>query len=376
VKPADPAARSRADRTADPQGEAASQDIEELSSAREFDEDRPKNRKLPVISWYRTPVDPKVLRELSRRSDWKGLVQVFSYLGILIITGTSAFYSIHHFPVWVTLLLFFLHGTGCSFMAAAAVHEMQHGTVFRSAFLNYFFLRFFAFFSWSNFYFGQPSHARHHRFTLHPPDDMEGMNNITWKAFRRIAIAYPLGAWRAVRNTWGLARKGTDKGWDAWGMTLLPEAKDRRRTVRWAWTLLIGHGLILVVSLYFHLWAIPILTSFCTFYGGWLMTLCAAPQHYGLPDHVSDFRICTRTYTTNLLCRILYWHMNYHLDHHMYPSVPCYNLKKLHEAIKHDLPHCPDGLFATWVEMIAIMKKTSRDATYRKQVLLSAPAGF
>lgn len=30
--------------------------------------------------------------------------------------------------------------------------------------------------------------------------------------------------------------------------------------------------------------------------------------------------------------------MNYHIEHHMYARVPCYNLEKLHNYVKHDLP--------------------------------------
>ncbi|MGY8902743.1 MAG: fatty acid desaturase, partial [Flavobacteriales bacterium] len=34
------------------------------------------------------------------------------------------------------------------------------------------------------------------------------------------------------------------------------------------------------------------------------------------------------------LILFLYWHMNWHTEHHLYAGVPCYNLKKLHQAVK------------------------------------------
>jgi fatty acid desaturase len=57
--------------------------------------------------------------------------------------------------------------------------------------------------------------------------------------------------------------------------------------------------------------------------------------------------------------------MNYHTEHHMYAAVPCYNLGKLHQAIKHDLPPCPHGLVATWKEIAAIQKMQDEDPTYQ-----------
>jgi len=42
--------------------------------------------------------------------------------------------------------------------------------------------------------------------------------------------------------------------------------------------------------------------------------------------------------------------MNWHLEHHMYAGVPCYNLKKLNSEIKDDLP-VPRTLFGAWKEM-------------------------
>ena len=34
----------------------------------------------------------------------------------------------------------------------------------------------------------------------------------------------------------------------------------------------------------------------------------------------------------------IYWNMNYHVEHHMFPIVPYHQLPALHEKIKHDLP--------------------------------------
>ena len=57
--------------------------------------------------------------------------------------------------------------------------------------------------------------------------------------------------------------------------------------------------------------------------------------------------------------------MNYHIEHHMYAAVPCYNLAKLHQAILHDLPPCPHGIGATWKEIAAIQKTQDEDPSYQ-----------
>jgi len=57
--------------------------------------------------------------------------------------------------------------------------------------------------------------------------------------------------------------------------------------------------------------------------------------------------------------------MNYHIEHHMYAAVPCYNLGKLHKLIRHDVPHCPRGLFAAYREIIATVLKQRVDPEYQ-----------
>ncbi len=54
----------------------------------------------------------------------------------------------------------------------------------------------------------------------------------------------------------------------------------------WARVILIGHALIVAVSLYFGWWMIPIVVTFAPFYGGCLQFLCNNTQHVGLQNAV------------------------------------------------------------------------------------------
>ena len=101
--------------------------------------------------------------------------------------------------------------------------------------------------------------------------------------------------------------------------------------------------------------------------------LCNNTQHAGLQDDVPDFRLCCRTFTLNRFAQFLYWDMNYHIEHHMYAAVPCYNLGRLHQLIKHDLAPCPHGLAATWKEIGDIQKMQKADPEYQHVMPLPAP---
>jgi fatty acid desaturase len=172
------------------------------------------------------------------------------------------------------------------------------------------------------------------------------------------------GCWGVIKDAIRIARGRFRSEWE---LKCFPESDPagRRVPMIWARTLLIGHGLIVGVSIYFHQWLVPVLFTFAPFYGGWLQSLINNTQHIGLCDNVPDFRLCCRTCYLNPLFKVLYWHMNYHTEHHMYPTVPCYNLRRLHAAIRHDLPQSPRGLIATWREIAAILRRQRDDPTYQ-----------
>ena len=324
------------------------------------------------VNWYRTPLDPARHKALHERSDILGLLQSLGYLGVLLMTGSLALYAARHWSVPVLISCIFLHGT-CFAFQINAVHELGHGTVFRSKFLNQFFLRIFAFLGWIHCDVFEKSHARHHRYTLHPPEDLEVVLpiRIMVKQFFQQGFLNPAGFWYSLKEAVRIAH-GKFSG--SWELKLFPVDNPglRRTPVRWARLLLAGQGLILLVSIFCQCWLIPVLVTFAPFYGGWLFFLCNNTQHIGLQDNVPDFRLCCRTFTLNPVAQFLYWHMNYHTEHHMYAAVPCYRLGKLHALIRHDLPQCPNGLLATWCEIIDIQKKQAIDPNYQYKAPLPA----
>jgi fatty acid desaturase len=333
-------------------------------------------RKPKAITWYRTPLSPEDLKSLCRKSDLLGSLQTGGFLLVYLATLSLALISFYRWHWTATVALTFLHGTVAAFMINA-VHELTHGTVFRTKSLNSFFAKLFGFLDWIDPEMFQTSHARHHRYTLHQPDDLEVVLPI--RLMVRDFLATGFIDYRGVRT---FARDTIRAAFrrklpNEWLESLYPpsDPQKRLRPVRWARLTLLGHGLLLALSLYFGIWILPILVSFTALYGRWLFWLCNNTQHIGLQDDVSDFRLCCRTFLLNPVVQFLYWHMNYHVEHHMYAAVPCYRLGRLHRLIRHDLPPCTRGIVATWREIWAIERIQETDPSYQHVPPLPTPAG-
>ena len=92
-------------------------------------------------------------------------------------------------------------------------------------------------------------------------------------------------------------------------------------------------------------------------YGAWHHVLTGILQHVGLAENVSDHRLNTRTVLMNPVSRFIYLNMNYHLEHHMFTMVPYYNLPKLHELIKHDVPRPEPSIHAAFKRLLPVLVK-------------------
>ncbi|MEM7080141.1 MAG: fatty acid desaturase [Pseudomonadota bacterium] len=328
------------------------------------------------VEWYRSPLERETLRALMQRSDARGWLQTVLHLGWFCTTAALAFWAFtlidsQSWPWAVPLLLaaLFLHGTMGPFMGLIAIHELQHRTVFKTRWLNDFFERVYAFISWSDYIWYQHSHVRHHMSTCHRQHDGEVVLPVRfslrrWNVWLGLLAWSPRATWTRMVLVWRHAR-GDIRG--DWYQHVLPASDPelRRAHRNWARTLLLGHGALAILFIASGHWFALVVFTFGTQYCSWLGFLCGVPQHYGLNSDIPDFRYNTRTFTCGWLPAFYYWNMQYHLEHHMYPAVPFFNLPKLRQAIEHDLPPAPHGLRATWQEMFAIRDAVKADSTYR-----------
>jgi len=79
---------------------------------------------------------------------------------------------------------------------------------------------------------------------------------------------------------------------------------------------------------------------------------------------VLDHRLNARTVYLNPISRFIYWNMNYHVEHHMFPMVPYHALPALHEELKADLPKPYNGIIETYREIISTLLRQLKDPTY------------
>lgn len=316
------------------------------------------------IDWYRSPIDRDLLARLNQRSDLLGLAQTLGHLAIIGLTAAASFYAWHIGSIPLLIVALFLHGGVYAFLLNG-FHELCHSSVFRTKWLNSFFLYFISFISGHNPIAFWASHQEHHKYTLHPPDDLEVTLPVKLPAlgFLKHGIVNFEGIYHHFRGQIRLSLGIIDGEWMNY---LFPANKPdaRRRLFNWARFCLLGHLAIAAVAVYFGLWLVPVLLSLAPFYGGLVQQLCNNTQHSGLQDETGDYRLCTRTVLLNPLLQFLYWHMNFHIEHHMYAAVPCYNLPRLHAAIRNDLPPTPNGLVESWKLIGEIMRRQAEDPTY------------
>ncbi|MEI8197888.1 MAG: fatty acid desaturase, partial [Phycisphaerae bacterium] len=184
------------------------------------------------VSWYRSPVSREDLRRLNQRSDFQAFLQTGGYLGLLALSGTAAYYSAGRWPWPVVILLFWLHGEFWHFLING-FHEFVHDSVFKTRWLNWFFLRVFSFLGWYNHHEFWASHTEHHKYTLHPPDDLEVVlpTKLTRRSFWLSALNWK-GPYYMLKGQWAVAR-GKISG--AWLLALYPESEPEKRRPRTRW---------------------------------------------------------------------------------------------------------------------------------------------
>ncbi|MGB1105642.1 MAG: fatty acid desaturase [Candidatus Puniceispirillaceae bacterium] len=325
------------------------------------------------IRWYRCPVDKKTLRSLMTPDDTRGLFMALGHLGLWATSGGIAFYLFSQ-QMWAGFVVaLFVHGTIGSFFTAPH-HELCHRTVFRTKWMNEAFLRIFALLGWNNFEIYQFSHNYHHRFTLHPEGDREEVMPAT-PSLRALYLLQLLtvnifggyqskGIVPTLHNFLAIAANRFDNPFNSWGEELYEGYDEhRRRASAWARITLLFHAVVIGGAFAIGQPILALLISGSPFIANLWRYLVGVPMHCGLKSSDTDFRKSVRTITLDPVSEFLYWHMNWHLEHHMFAGVPCYNLKALHQATADDMP-APRTLFGAWKEMRDTWKHQKTDPDY------------
>jgi fatty acid desaturase len=204
------------------------------------------------------------------------------------------------------------------------------------------------------------SHARHHTDTtivgrdaeiavMRPPDLLKAGLMFTGVLDFRFSLP------TLVRNAFG--------GLSPSERSFIPESEQSKAVAAARWHIAIYVATI-ALALVLRSWLPILLVGTPRLYGSWHMIMTGLLQHIGLADDVIDHRLNTRTVHMNPISRWIYWNMNYHVEHHMFPMVPYHALPRLHAAIKHD---CPTPYHSTWAayrEIIPAVLRQFREPTY------------
>jgi fatty acid desaturase len=75
------------------------------------------------------------------------------------------------------------------------------------------------------------------------------------------------------------------------------------------------------------------------------MLAYAGSQHFEKEENTTDLRRSTRSLRPNRLIDLFYWNMSFHIEHHLYPTVPFFALPKLNARLRDHLPE-PVGIFS------------------------------
>ena len=344
------------------------------------------------VRWYRCPLDREKLRAFSQLSDLQGWIQAGGHLALFVGTGTLA-YIFWSQQSWLGFLVaLWAHGTVGSFFKGVATHELGHGRVFRTKWLNPFFKYLFSLLSWWDPFDYALSHTYHHRYTRYPEADRENLPplepalgvKVLIKLFT-IDLFSPPGRnfgkgglfstiFVTIKSAFGMVGS-TEIPSREWLQALHEDQPDEfRKSIWWSRLLLVFHGTVIVVSFTTGLWVLPLLITFSSFIGNWLGYFVSRTQHTGLRSTVPDFRKNTRSITLNPLAEFLYWRMNWHTEHHMFAGVPCYNLKSLAREIAGDMPE-PRTLLGAWREMRETWHRQQTDPSYRFDTPLPKATG-
>ena len=330
-------------------------------------------RKTLKIDWYRCPIDKKVLTGLVQKSDARGLFQAGGHFGLWVVTGVTSFLLFNSGQWGWFFIALFLHGTVATFFTAPN-HELCHRTVFKTPWVNEFFLRLFGLFGWLNFRIYRFSHNYHHRYTLFLEGDREEILPVT-PSLRALYILQLFtfnifggyqsrGVIPTIRGFIQIARNDFSNPFNSWGEELYEGHDSQRRSaMSWARIVLAFHALVALLALAVGQPILILLVSGSVFVANWHRYFVGVTMHCGLRSGVSDFRKCARSVTLDPLSEFLYWHMNWHLEHHMFAAVPCYNLKKLHTAVADDMP-TTRTVIGAWKEMRETWRKQKTDPNY------------
>jgi MocE subfamily Rieske [2Fe-2S] domain protein len=312
---------------------------------------------LAEADWYQCPVPRETMRGFLQRKDAPAIRDTMLWFA-LILSSALATYALRH-SVWAV----FPYLAYCVLYASTSDsrwHESGHGTAFKTDWMNSVLYEIASFMVMRESTVWRWSHTRHHSDTLIVGRDPE------------IAVPRPPDVTRILMSFFNL--KGYPKYFksvllhvsghmSAEEQMYIPESEYSKIYLR-ARIYLSIYAAAVVVALSTRSLAPLLFVGLPNLFGSWLLVTYGLTQHAGLAENVLDHRLNCRTVEMGVVNRFLYWNMNYHIEHHMFPLVPYHALRKLHAVVKNDCPPPYPSLFAAWREIIPAIARQVKDPAY------------
>jgi MocE subfamily Rieske [2Fe-2S] domain protein len=314
-------------------------------------------RGLAEASWYQTSIPKEVMKQLLTRRDGPAIRDTLVWFLLLFMCGIAGYLL---WGTWWAILPFAVYGILYASVSDSRWHESSHGTAFKTDWMNNVLYEIASFMVLRESTPWRWSHTRHHSDTIIVGRDPEIAvqrpanlpilitNFLNFSALRK----YVQGLYLHIQG-----QLTSDEN------TYIPPTEIGQIKIR-AWIhILIYLGIIflgLVTKSFLPLMYIGLPSIF----GAWLMVVYGYTQHTGLAENVLDHRLNCRTVYMNRINRFLYWNMNYHVEHHMFPLVPYHALPKLHELVGPDSPPAYKNILDAYKEIIPTVLKQSKDPDF------------
>jgi fatty acid desaturase len=314
-------------------------------------------RGLAGAAWYRSPIPRKRLKELMRRRDGPAIRDTMIWLAALGLTGGLAW---HFWGSWWAVPFFTAYGVLYGSSSDSRWHECGHGTAFSTRWMNAAVYHLACFMLVRDPTVSRWSHTRHHTDTLIVGRDPE---IVVQRPPNLVALLLNLLAIRSGIAAFGKMLLHTAERLTADEATFIPDSeRGKVYLVARLWVLV--YAAVIASCFYWGTLLPAMLVGLPSFYGGWLLLVFGLTQHAGLAEDVLDHRLNSRTVYMNPVFRFLYWNMNYHVEHHMFPMVPYHALPALQAALKDDMPPAYDGLWAAYREIIPALLRQAREPAW------------
>ena len=320
---------------------------------------------LASAEWYHSDIPRKTMKDLMQRRDGPALRDTAIWIALIVLSAAG---GIYFWGTWACVPFFFVYGTLYGSSSDSRWHECGHGTAFKTAWMNNVIYEIASFMLMRNPARWRWSHARHHTDTIIVGRDAEIAVMRPPDLFRVGVLFFGFfdtwtSLWTLIKNAVGLLSEDEKN--------FVPEAERWKVVAGARWHVAIYLGTV-IAAIVMKSWLPLVLIGLPRAYGAWHMILTGLLQHGGLAENVVDHRLNSRTVYMNPVSRFLYWNMNYHIEHHMFPMVPYHALPKLHALIKDDLPAPSPSMFHAYREMIPIwIKQLQYEDVYLKRELPS-----